>query len=505
MVPPPSRRLRSVPGPESRRTVFYIRISKLGDRHGDAFHSPALQLEAMQRVADARGLLHVATVEDIDKTGRTFAREGVQKVMAMARAGEIDVVAVLNLSRFGRAAGESLRYISDLRDLGVRIVSTTENIDDSPEGQYLLGTFLGMAQLYSDQVGRQWQQVITRRAQQGRFHGSNPPTGYRLLPRAEGGGLIPDPVMAEQVAEAFARYARGHLVSHIARDLADRKGGALAVVTLKQMLRNPVYIGLVSMNGVDYPGLHVPLVERPVWDAVQRRLARDAQTPSRALATAHSLAGLVKCAHCGHSLHLHVEPARPGKTKQDVARLMCRKTISGRKNPCQGVGYPPVGKVEAALLPALAAHLDRLDSGRMDDPVWLNAHGRRKQAGKDITAARKELVKVEAGLLNLTRAHALGDVTKAAYDLTAPDLERQADALRRQVEDSQEVQAAPPPRELVKAGRALLAAWGPLTVSERNRALRMFIVKVEVRRAAVWREGFGCEPGERLNVTWVLG
>src|SRR5207248_2721737 len=150
---------------------------------------------AMRDLAARRGLREVMVVEDIDVSGRTFQRAGIQRILEMARSREVDVVALYDLSRLGRNTAESLRTIKELRELGVSVVSTVEQIDDTPEGQFQLGVFLGMAQLYSDQVGRRWQQVITHRAEQGRVHASRPAVGYRRVGR----DIEPDPTVAPLV------------------------------------------------------------------------------------------------------------------------------------------------------------------------------------------------------------------------------------------------------------------------------------------------------------------
>lgn len=119
-----------------RRQVSYIRVSALMGRGGEQFHSPDLQLQAIREMAGRTQAIEVAVVQDIDRTGRDFNREGIRQVMAMARNHEIDVVGFYDLSRFGRNLAESLGHIRELHDLGVSVASTVENFDDSPEGQF---------------------------------------------------------------------------------------------------------------------------------------------------------------------------------------------------------------------------------------------------------------------------------------------------------------------------------------------------------------------------------
>ena len=39
------------------------------------------------------------------------------------------------------------------------------------------------------------------------------------------------------------------------------------------MLQNRTYLGEIVHKGQSHPGEHVPIIDQPLWDAVQRRLA----------------------------------------------------------------------------------------------------------------------------------------------------------------------------------------------------------------------------------------
>lgn len=490
----PRRRLSAVPD-QPRQAVLYVRVSALMGRGGEDFHSPDLQLDAMRRLAARRDLNEVEVVQDIDRSGRDFSREGVQRVMELARAGQIDVVAVYDLSRLGRNTGESLRYIAELRDLGVSVVSTVEQIDDTPEGQFMLGQFLGMAQLHSDQIGRRWQQVIARRAELGLWHGSNPPFGYQLGEH----GLEPHPVEAPLLTEAFRRYAAGHLVSHIARDLTERRGTLHALSTLKRQLRNPIYIGQVVFDGARYDGRHVALVDEQTWNTVQQRLGRDHRTASRHLAVSHSLVGLVVCDHCGRHLQLHVDPPR-GNRSQDIPRLQCRRRLQGGPDLCSGPGVPAVAEVEAAV----RVHLERRASSLESNGEERAAQqARRARAGVDVGRLRREMDKTDAALARLTVDRARREISEQAYRLAASDLEQAAAGLRVQLDAVRDVQDSPAPRQAIAAIKTLLRLWDAAEADERNRLLRKLIRQVRVRRAVSYREPLSADPGGRVQAEWL--
>jgi site-specific DNA recombinase len=53
---------------------------------------------------------------------------------------------------------------------------------------------------------------------------------------------------------------------------APPRGNSFSRGALYVVLRNPLYIGEVRHHGVRHPGQHQPIVERELWDNVQKQL-----------------------------------------------------------------------------------------------------------------------------------------------------------------------------------------------------------------------------------------
>lgn len=488
------RRLAAVPD-SPRLAVISLRVSRVMGRDGDTFHAPDLQEDACRRFCAERGWPVVAVTTDLDISGGVFDRPGLNQALRMLEMGEATALVTYDVSRLGRKVKETLEVIDRVRATGGVYASVKERFDDTPEGEHLLHTFLSIAHLYRRQRGRGWQEVITRRAEQGLWHGSNPPYGYELGETC----LEPDPLAAPLVVDAFRRYAAGHLVSHIARDISQARGRLLAVASLKRMLHNPVYIGRLLLNGEEHPGQHERLIDDPTWKMVQQRLERDRRTASRHLAVSHSLVGLVVCDHCGRHLQLHVDPPRRNR-KQDVPRLQCRLRLQGGADRCTGPGVPAVAAVEAAVLEALRLRVEQL---RTDSDARAAQQARRARAGVDVGRLQRELERTEAALGRLTVDRARRDITDQAYRLAAAELEQAAAGLRNQLDQARDVHESPAPRGTVAAVRELLQLWDAATVDEKNRLLRKLIREVRVRKAAYYREPFHVEKAGRVQVEWL--
>lgn len=480
------RSLAAVPD-RPGRVVLYRRVSALMGRGGDDFHSPELQTAAMRRHIAGLGLREVDQVEDLDVSGRTFSRAGLDQIRAMVEAGRVDAIAVYDLSRLGRNAGEALRFIRWLREHRVEIISTVEKIDGTPEGQFILTQFLALAELYSNQVGRRWSEVIAHRARQGHHH-AIPPLGYQRVD----GELVEDPVVGPAVTRAFEAYAAGDPISRIALTIQRVRGKRTAVATVKRVLLNPVYLGQVVIWGRHRkvgahatpayvgPGRHSALTDEMTFERCRQRHLRDAKTVARHLDPSNPLVGLLHCAYCQGAMQFHRCP-RPGG--QVVDRFQCG--IARTTKTCKGPGTPRLDEVLPAVLDEVRTWIGLL---RSDPAAQAEATGRTARAGADVARLTRELAATKAAMGKLAAGWARGSVPDSAYEEAMAPLKAAEGELDDRLSQARAGAEQPAPREVASLAERILAAWPKMTVAERNRALKQVVRRVQIRRAERYRE-----------------
>ena len=131
-----------------------------------------------------------------------------------------------------------------------------------------------------------------------------PPYGYRVVARR----LRVEPAEADVVREVFHRYLDlGEGVRVIARRMNEagvttRRGGAWSMVSVREVLRNPAYIGTYRRLGVVVPSDHERLVTSERFHEVQRLLEARRTSFAREPRAAYLLAGLAVCGRCGNTL-----------------------------------------------------------------------------------------------------------------------------------------------------------------------------------------------------------
>lgn len=281
------------------RAATYIRESSREQAQG---FSPAAQRRALKQYAEAQGMEIVATFEDFE-SGTKERRDGFQRMLAQAEAGDFEAVLCFHTSRFARNTEVARRSKRLLRAKGIKVVALNlpANLDpDSPEGHLLEGMSEVLDEHYSRQLGWWVRSGLREKFRQGQFVGLAP-MGYK---RDGDGRLIPSDA-SPLVQQAFLDYAGGLVsISQLARRLAQSglrtaKHEPPSVSAVKYMLRNTTYTGRIRFKGEEQPGAVEPLIDHDTFEAVQARLQerrRGETKPTRY--RMYALGGLLRCAAC---------------------------------------------------------------------------------------------------------------------------------------------------------------------------------------------------------------
>ena len=159
------------------RAALYARISTVG--HGQ---DAGLQIDELRQVAAQRGWIVSGEFVDVGVSGIVDSRPELNRMMAAARAGKLDLVAVFRFDRFARDTRHLLTALDDLRCLGVDFISLREQVDTStPMGKAMFTIIAAVAQLERDIIR---ERVIAgvRRAQAAGKHCGRPRVEMDLRP-----------------------------------------------------------------------------------------------------------------------------------------------------------------------------------------------------------------------------------------------------------------------------------------------------------------------------------
>jgi site-specific DNA recombinase len=116
-----------------------------------------------------------------DASGATAQRNDLQRALAAARTGLIDVLLVLRVDRFSRNLRDLVVLLDELDHAGVAFRSATEPFDTSTPMGRMLVQMLGMfAQFERDVIIDRVIAGMERKATKGKWKGGKRPFGYQV-------------------------------------------------------------------------------------------------------------------------------------------------------------------------------------------------------------------------------------------------------------------------------------------------------------------------------------
>ena len=275
------------------------------------------------------GALVVKEFADRGESARSANRPELQKMLAYLKEdGGIDYVIVHKLDRLARNRADDVEINRAFEQAGVRLVSTSENIDQTPGGMLLHGIMSSIAEFYSRNLANEVIKGMGEKARNGGTLGKAPLGYINVRARDEHGREIRTIALDEERAPlvrlAFTEYATGSwTVRQLAEHLnnrgltipptARRPTNPVSVRLLQTLLRNPYYKGVISFQGVEYAGAHEPLVDAATWQTVQDILTAHTNG-ERQRTHNHHLKSTIVCGLCGARLLVQHATSRASGT-----------------------------------------------------------------------------------------------------------------------------------------------------------------------------------------------
>jgi len=256
------------------------------------FNSLQAQREACEAFANSqRHEGWVCLPESYDDggfSGATMDRPALQQLLADITAGRVDTVVVYKIDRLTRSLADFAKIVEILDARGASFVSVTQQFNTTTSmGRLTLNVLLSFAQFEREVIGERIRDKIAASKQKGMWMGGVPPLGYQARDRK----LVIVESEAEIVRFIFRRYAGCGAVRLLKEELDARSinsrswtsasgrlcgGKPFSRGALYLMLRNRIYHGEIVHKARSHPGEHTPIIDQPLWDAVQAELASNA-------------------------------------------------------------------------------------------------------------------------------------------------------------------------------------------------------------------------------------
>jgi site-specific DNA recombinase len=376
--------------------------------------SIAHQVEELHGYARRNGGEVVKLFKIAETASRSEERKTFKELIAytLQHKGEIDG---LLFYKVDRAARNLFDYVELERlefDHHVPFISTSQPTDNLPSGRLARRMLAVIAAFYTEQQSLDVRDGHKRRVEAGLFLGLAP-YGYRNV-RIDMRGLVEvDVVEAKIVHQIFHWYAYENLTPDMMIDRLAIEGMIFTSQCprwrrgkIYDILRDRSYIGEVYYQGIWYPGVHTPLVDKVTFDRVQVLLGEKVYR-------SHELTyagGMIVCGHCGKVI-----------TGEAVEKKSTGKVyVYYRCSNYTKADHPRVRLTEAAVDAQVIAMLGRL---RQSDAVrdWFSrmlshwVKSAQKENADKAAECQRDLTVLRNQQDRLVNLYTLGEIDVESY------------------------------------------------------------------------------------------
>lgn len=397
------------------KAAVYVRVSTQEQaREGISL---AAQEEACRRMAVEAGALEVVVYRDDGFTGSTMRRPALRELLSHLQ--DYDAIYVWKLDRLSRSVADWAGILRRLNESQVGFASVTERVDaTTPMGRAMLFVMATFAELFLDILRENVRSALAHIASTGRR-----PTGTVYGYKRRDGHLVIEPRQAEVVREVFRRYIAGESMAAIGRDLqargepTKRAGKFWDATSVRDILRNPVYVGRITHRGEVLDGEHAPIVLDADWESAQAILQQ--RSRNRGQAVAH-LSGLCRCGLCGG----HMAATTVQRSRKDGSHLDYILNCGNRYRVPPAERHPGVGIAEAKLSAILWRQVSLLlDDGALARAIKVHAS---RSTGPSVAQVERRIEDIDALCRDNLRVYRAGALSlDALQEENRPLLEEQ--------------------------------------------------------------------------------
>jgi site-specific DNA recombinase len=336
-----------------KTAVVYCRVSTA--RQADEELPIASQRQRCEERAEKLGAVVLRVFADEGISGQHDGRPAFQAAILFCEAHAPTYFITWSTSRFARNRLDAQIYKRRLSKTGTELLFVAMDIDRASDGGWLTeGVMELFDEFFSRQISADTRRSMMRAAQSGFWSGGCPPFGYQAAPAPEEPRRRRLEVVAEEAAivlRIFQQRAQGHgsraiTVALNADGMMNRqrpwhKSAVLSLLRNRAMIGQIVFGRRLRLDGVRRTmpdadcvivDAHPPIIDRALWETVQRLLDRDALNTTLgdfrdagSPKSGHFFTGLLKCGRCGAALQIETAKGR----NRRYAYYNCRTAQQG--------------------------------------------------------------------------------------------------------------------------------------------------------------------------------
>lgn len=297
-----------------KEAVAYLRYSS---HMQDGGVSIEYQIAEVEEYAKKNGYRIVEWYIDKATTAKEVAgRDNFIRLFKEIEAGKTpDTLIIWGTNRAFRNSIESAIHREKLRKQGIKLLSATQQLDDdSTSGRFMIDIIARVDQYKVEEIGEHVSAATRLLINEGFHAGGTAPFGYMVEKVMHNGKerkrIVPNEAEAPIVQEMYEMFLEGSTIRNIMtrlkmRGVTNRKGKPFARDTIRDILRNEVYMGSRTYRmklGADAHSENYcePLVSKEAFAKAQKVIEENrSKVRGRVRKNIYPLVGKLVCGDCG--------------------------------------------------------------------------------------------------------------------------------------------------------------------------------------------------------------
>ncbi len=384
------------------------------------------QLRVCQDYAQRNDILILNKYIDRAMTGTNDNRPDFQQMIKESEQKEWDYILVYKLDRFSRNKYETAKYKKILKDNGVKLLSATENIPDTPEGIILESLLEGMAEYYSAELAQKVKRGMKETRLKGHFQGGIVPYGYTLNNKK----LEINEEHSKIVNHIYKQYSIDVPVKSIINGLTANgilyNSKPFKPNVIYKMLKNEKYTGIYKLDNQVYDNIYPQIISKDLFEKVRIKTEQN-KIGSKSTQTVYMFRYKLKCGYCG--MPISSETSRNNYHVQ----FQYYKCL-GIKKYRNGCIKSTIQKnvLEELLLDSIVEELTKTETLKLLVKNVLNLQEEYKKKNVNLNNLVNAKNQAQKALDNIILAVEQGVITKTTGK-RIKELERQIEELEKQI------------------------------------------------------------------------
>lgn len=302
-----------------QNAVIYARYSS----HGQNEQTIEGQVRVCKEYAKQHNMNVVNIYIDKHKTGTDVNRPQFQKMINDAKTSAFSYVIVYMIDRFARNRYYSTMYNFQLMQNDVKVVSATENISESEEGEFYQMFLEWNAERYSKRLSKRVREGLNTSVANGTFTGGHVNYGYKVVDKQITATrtikvVELDETTAPIVKYIFEQYAKGIAKKDIADELNNQgvrlNGKLWKGRSFDHILTNRKYTGSYYFGERLCSNTYPQIIDQITFEKAQKRLEQNKYfAGANSAKIDYLLTGKLYCGHCGAPMVADGGTSKTGK------------------------------------------------------------------------------------------------------------------------------------------------------------------------------------------------